>query len=291
MKKFFLILFIVTLFFNFACSKSNKKASGTHSGKIIHLNDDNFESTIKDGVVLIDFWAEWCKPCKMIAPTVEELSKEMPNVKFTKVNVDENRRIAAQFRIRNIPTLYILVNGSIFDGIVGVQPKETIKEKLNKALESYKISQDLMSGKVKFTDVYDFTLPDINGNPVTLSKIDGMIVLDFWATWCGPCKREIPYLQKLYDKYKDKGLTVIGVTSESLQKLIDFQKEMQNKGTAMDYILLRDEKREMGKKLGISSIPTTYFIAPDGRLIKKETGFAPSFAEEFEKIIKENLLR
>ncbi len=288
MKKLLLILTILAIFFTFACSKTDKK-SETSKGKIIHLNEQNFKSVTKEGVVLIDFWADWCQPCKMIAPTIEELSQEMPDVKFTKVNVDENRRLAAQFRIRNIPTLYILVNGSLFDGMVGVQSKDTIKEKLQKALDNYKIAKDLLSGKVKFTDVYDFTLPDINGKPVTLSKIKGMIILDFWATWCGPCKAEIPYLQKLYDKYKDKGLTVIGVTSESLNKLTDFRKQMQDNGTAMDYVLLRDEKREMVKKLGISSIPTTYFISPSGKLIKKETGFAPQFADEFEKIIKENL--
>ena len=128
MKKTILIITIIAIFFTFACSKTNKKASQKHSGKIIHLNNDNFENTIKEGVVLIDFWADWCKPCKMIAPTIEELSSEMPEVKFTKLNVDENRRIAAQFRIRNILTLYILVNGSIFDGMVGVQSKDTIKE-------------------------------------------------------------------------------------------------------------------------------------------------------------------
>ena len=288
MRKLLLTIVILTMFFTFACSKTDKK-SETHAKNIIHLNESNFDSVTQEGVVLIDFWAEWCKPCKMIAPVIKELASEMPNVKFAKLNVDNNRRIAAQFRIRNIPTLYILVNGSLYDGMVGVQSKSAIKEKLDKAIESYKIAQDLLSGKVKFTDVYDFTLPDINGNPVTLSKVGGLIIFDFWATWCGPCKAEIPYLQKFYDKYKDKGLTVIGVTSESLEKLNSFRKKMQENGTAMDYVLLRDEKREMIKKLGISSIPTTYFIAPNGNLIKKETGFAPQFAEEFEKIIKENL--
>lgn len=287
MKKIILILAIISLFFTIACSKDSKKSSG--AANLVHLNSDNFESTIKSGVVLIDFWAEWCQPCKMIAPTIEQLSNEMPNVTFAKLNVDENRSIAAQYRIKNIPTLYILVDGNIYDGIVGVQPKSTIKEKLDSALENYKVAQDLKSGKVKFTDVYDFTLPDINGKNVTLSKIGGLVILDFWATWCGPCKAEIPYLQKFYDKYKDKGLTVVGVTNESLDKLQNFRKDMQAKGTAMNYILLRDESREMSKKLGISSIPTTYFISSKGTLIKKETGFAPQFADEFKKVIEENL--
>lgn len=287
MKKIFLTLAIMSLFFTFACSKDTKKTS--HGTNIVHINKDNFEATTQSGVVLIDFWADWCQPCKLIAPTLEEISREMPYVTIAKLNVDENRSIAAQYRIKNIPTLYILVDGSIYDGIVGVQPKSVIKEKLESALENYKIAQDLKSGKVKFTDAYDFTLPDINGKNVTLSKVGGLIILDFWATWCGPCKAEIPYLQNFYDEYKGKGLTVIGVTSESLDKLQNFRKDMQTKGTAMDYILLRDESREMSKKLGISSIPTTYFIAPDGKLIKKETGFSPEFADEFKKIIEENL--
>lgn len=80
-----------------------------------------------DKLVVIDFWAEWCGPCKMIAPVVEELSSEMPDVTFAKLNVDENRETAGRLGITAIPTLLLYKDGQPVDKVVGVLPKPQLK--------------------------------------------------------------------------------------------------------------------------------------------------------------------
>lgn len=86
-------------------------------------------------LVMIDFWAAWCSPCKMVAPIVEELAKEYEGkVKFFKLNTDENPDVASRYKIRGIPTLMFFKNGQIVDQIVGVIPKTDLKSKLDSLL-------------------------------------------------------------------------------------------------------------------------------------------------------------
>lgn len=87
------------------------------------------------GVVMADFWATWCAPCKMVAPAVEELAKEYEGkVKFVKVNTDENPDLASRYNIRGIPTLMFFKNGQMVDQLVGAVPKTQLKTKLNSLL-------------------------------------------------------------------------------------------------------------------------------------------------------------
>lgn len=97
--------------------------------KVLHLNDSDFENeVINSGVpVLVDFWATWCGPCKMIAPSLDELSEEMPNVKFVKIDIDKNSGYAGQLGIMSIPTLLIYKNGEVVGKQVGAMPKDSIK--------------------------------------------------------------------------------------------------------------------------------------------------------------------
>jgi thioredoxin 1 len=104
---------------------------------IDNLNDDNFEAGItKDNQpVLVDFWAEWCMPCKALAPVIDDLAKEFQGkVRFAKVNVDECQQTPAQFGIKGIPTLILFKNGKKVNELVGNQPKEKIKNLLNGSL-------------------------------------------------------------------------------------------------------------------------------------------------------------
>tara|TARA_B100000212_G_scaffold317237_1_gene272699 strand:+ start:3459 stop:3782 length:324 start_codon:yes stop_codon:yes gene_type:complete len=100
---------------------------------ITTLNEQNFKDTISSAAVpvLVDFWAPWCGPCKAIAPILEELSGELDGkVQITKVNVDENSTIAAEYNIRAIPTLLLFKNGSLAEQFVGMVGKDDLKAKL-----------------------------------------------------------------------------------------------------------------------------------------------------------------
>ena len=104
---------------------------------IVTLTDDNFDEQIKkmSGPVLVDFWAAWCGPCKMIAPSLEQLAGEMAGrATVAKVNVDENGDVANRFGIRSIPTLMIFKEGRVVDQIVGALPKEQIRRMVEKHL-------------------------------------------------------------------------------------------------------------------------------------------------------------
>lgn len=94
--------------------------------------DSNFDEVIKSGhVVLVDCWAPWCGPCRMLAPTIEGLAKDYGDrIGFYKLNTDENPKVAADFRIRSIPTIFIFVNGKLTDTIIGAVPRQYIEGKL-----------------------------------------------------------------------------------------------------------------------------------------------------------------
>jgi thioredoxin 1 len=95
--------------------------------------DTNFDQEVlkSDIPVLVDFWAPWCGPCRMVSPLVDELAEELTGkLKVVKVNTDENQEIAVKYGIRSIPTLGIFKDGNIVDGVIGAVPKQTIKEKV-----------------------------------------------------------------------------------------------------------------------------------------------------------------
>lgn len=105
--------------------------------KIVILNSENFEAEVKnsDRPVLVDFWAEWCGPCKMLSPLLDELANEKGEaVKITKVNVDDNQELAVEFGVKSIPMLLFFQGGEVKDQIVGVAGKEAINAKLDALL-------------------------------------------------------------------------------------------------------------------------------------------------------------
>ena len=98
----------------------------------ININKNNFQNEIMDSekTVLLDFWAPWCAPCRMVVPIIEEIASERPDIKVGKINVDEQPELASKFGIMSIPTLVVMKNGKIVQQVSGVRPKNAILEML-----------------------------------------------------------------------------------------------------------------------------------------------------------------
>ena len=104
---------------------------------ILHVTDDNFEEEIINSDIpsVVDFWAEWCGPCKMIGPVVEELAAAYQGkIKVAKMDVDQNRQTPVKFGVRNIPTLILFKGGEVVNTIVGAQSKSSLEDELKKLL-------------------------------------------------------------------------------------------------------------------------------------------------------------
>ncbi|MFC1867429.1 thioredoxin [Thermodesulfobacteriota bacterium] len=114
----------------------NKKRRNS-MGDVLEVSDESFDSEImnSDTPAMVDFWAEWCGPCKMVGPVVEELAGEYKGkIKIAKMDVDQNRQTPTRFGIRNIPTLILFKGGEVVNTIIGAQPKSSIDEELKKLL-------------------------------------------------------------------------------------------------------------------------------------------------------------
>jgi len=101
-------------------------------GKYIELTNDNFEATVKEGVSLVDFWAPWCGPCRMLAPVIDELAEDFDGkANICKVNTDEQQDLAVKYGVRSIPTIVFMKDGEVVDTLVGAQSKQALADKLN----------------------------------------------------------------------------------------------------------------------------------------------------------------
>lgn len=126
-------LFAVYMIYSFRRMKT--MAAVPESEKIMTLTDKNFQNQIKTGLVLVDFWAEWCMPCKVMGPVLNELAEDTNfNAKVAKLNVDHFQSVSQKFGIRGIPTIILFKNGIEADRIVGVKPKDFIIKQVNKHL-------------------------------------------------------------------------------------------------------------------------------------------------------------
>lgn len=130
----------------------------------------------------------------------------------------------------------------------------------------------------------NWTLKNPDGKEVTLEGLRGkVVVLDFWATWCGPCKRAMPEINRLHEEYKDKEVVVYGVQvfEDDKQKAIDYMKD-QN----FTYGLLFGNDK-LAEAYGITGIPSFFVIGPDGKVLYEATGFSPKNEEELKKAVAE----
>jgi thioredoxin 1 len=100
------------------------------------INDENFKREILESSkpAIVDFWASWCMPCKMMAPIFDKVSKQIPEVKFAKINVEDNQRYAGEFQVTGIPCLIVFKNGKEIGRIVGLQNEDSLKAKINQII-------------------------------------------------------------------------------------------------------------------------------------------------------------
>lgn len=99
---------------------------------VVVINKDNFENEVlkSDKIVLLDFWASWCGPCRMVSPIIDEIAAEHPEIKVGKVNVDEEPELATAFKVMSIPSLFVIKDGQVVNSSAGAKPKNQILEML-----------------------------------------------------------------------------------------------------------------------------------------------------------------
>ena len=125
-----IVIFIV--YVTISLKKMKNAPAVAESNSIINLDEKNFQQTTKDSIALVDFWAEWCMPCKMMSPILNDVVNEVDDkIKICKLNVDSQQKLASKFGVRSIPTLIILKNGKEVKRFVGVKPKDFLISQLN----------------------------------------------------------------------------------------------------------------------------------------------------------------
>jgi thioredoxin 1 len=101
-------------------------------GKYIELTAENFDETVNNGISLVDFWAPWCGPCRMIAPVIDELANDFDGkANICKVNTDEQQDLAVKYGVRSVPTILFMKDGEVVDQVIGAQSKQALTDKLN----------------------------------------------------------------------------------------------------------------------------------------------------------------
>jgi thioredoxin len=106
------------------------------AGTLDNVTDTTFQAEVleADGPVLVDFWAPWCGPCRVVAPVLEEIAAERPDLKIVKLNVDDNQQTAANYQVLSIPTLILFKHGQVAKKVIGAYPKRKLEQELEPAL-------------------------------------------------------------------------------------------------------------------------------------------------------------
>ncbi len=126
-----IIIVFITLLYIFAKRKLNNLEIVTDSEKIITLTDKNFSVQSKNKIILVDFWASWCAPCRMMAPVLNDVSNELDSTAFVgKVDVEANQALASKYKVRSIPTMILFKNGVEVNRFVGVKNKDFLINKI-----------------------------------------------------------------------------------------------------------------------------------------------------------------
>lgn len=142
------------------------------------------------------------------------------------------------------------------------------------------------------SDAPDFSADDTQGQKVSLSGLKGKVVLiDFWASWCGPCKQEMPFLVELYKAYKDKGLEIVAINLDTQEKNMQhFITQLSSSPEfKLTFKIIHDPKAQIGGKYKLEGMPSTFLIDRQGRIRYRYTGFHPSKKENYKSDLEQLL--
>jgi len=253
-------------------------------------------------VVMVDFWATWCPPCRAEVPNVADVYKKYHDKGFDIIGVsldaeaDKDKLIsfmkqndmpwrqyfdgknwqndlAVKYGIRSIPMAFLLdTTGKVVaegSGIRGEQLEVAVAHALGLKYDAPAPEPTLAGTLVENSVFPDFQATDLDGKPMSLANFKGKIVMvDFWATWCPPCRAEAPNIAGVYQKYHDQGFEIIGISLDhpgDQDKLISFTKE--NKMPWGEYYDGAEGPMKIARKYGINSIPTSFLIDGNGKII------------------------
>jgi len=205
----------------------------------IEVTDQNFDEIVKnsDIPVIVDFWAPWCGPCRMLAPLFEVLAEKYEwKIKFAKVNVDENPQTAIRYNIQWIPSIILMKEWQVFKTLVWVKQEEEYKKEFDTLLwennyweKKWEEKNEIKEGETLKINWWQEFISALENNK------DKLVIADFWAPWCGPCKMLAPTLDQLAKEFNWK-IQVIKVNVD----------EQAN--------------QEIAQQFQVSSIPTLAFI-------------------------------
>lgn len=150
------------------------------------------------------------------------------------------------------------------------------------------VSSSCTKGKkqaMKGDEAPDFTLSDLTGSDVCMSDLRGKVVLiEFWATWCPPCRESIPAMNEIYKRYNEKGLVILGISVDKGQNVAEDLRAFVREYSILYPVLI--DSKNINNLYGVYSIPTTFLIDKDGKVILKNIGFSPELEDKLSKEIE-----
>lgn len=211
-----------------ACSSSGARA----------IRDSDFQKKVLESErpVLVDFWAVWCGPCRIMGPVLESLAAEYEGrIEVFKMDVDKNPETPGRYSVQAIPTLLLFKKGKMIRQFVGVVPKDELKAQIEEALQ-----------RAERPDVIVTLSSDNFDREVLKSKVP--VLVDFWAIWCGPCRMVAPIVEDISWDYENR----LKVGKVNL-----------------------DENKDLARKYHVPAIPTL-LLFQNGRVIRQWTGVRPA---------------